>query len=251
MKSNGLMFDFSWGLRIFPVYHVRDKTKNIFFYLVLLTNCSKKSSNSLQIKAATYVTQSPRILRMAVNLVNPLFLVIIFRLVFDINYTDNHQARASSSKSYNLTEQEKDAIEELRLWALQKESLNKKFVITNLKDLSTSQTFVNLLCQVVSKSYTEASNGIALTLWDGSPPACQSTSVEPLSEQGELKSEELIHKSAGKCVEVFLYDNHVEGEVRKVSPGNFVCIRNVHIKELEASADMTTDKPEVTYLIIS
>lgn len=243
MKSNGLMFDFSWGL-------IHDKTKNIFFYLVLLTNCSKKSSNSLQIKAATYVTQSPRILRMAVNLVNPLFLVIIFRLVFDINYTDNHQAWASS-KSYNLTEQEKDAIEELQLWALQKESLNKKFVITNLKDLSTSQTFVNLLCQVVSKSYTEASKGIALTLWDGSPPACQSTSVEPLSEQGELKSEELIHKSAGKCVEVFLYDNHVEGEVRKVSPGDFVCIRNVHIKELEASADMTTDKPEVTYLIIS
>ena len=170
--------------------------------------------------------------------------------MFEIDSSDTSQPRASSSNSYNLTEQEKDAIEELRSWASQKESLNKKFVITNLKDLSTSQIFINLLCQVVSKSYTVAGNGVALTLWDGSLPACQSTLVEPISEQGQLKSQELIQKSADRCVEVFLYDNHVEGDVRKLSPGDFVCIRNVHIKELEASVNMEADEPEVTYLTV-
>lgn len=49
---------------------------------------------------------------------------------------------------------------------------------------------------------------------------------------------------------MFLYDNYVEGEVRKVSFGDFVCIRNVYIKELEVSVDMIIDKFEVIYLII-
>ena len=33
LKSEGLRFDSSWGLRIFSLYHARDKTKNIFLYL--------------------------------------------------------------------------------------------------------------------------------------------------------------------------------------------------------------------------
>ncbi|KAL9973756.1 hypothetical protein ACROYT_G020251 [Oculina patagonica] len=170
-------------------------------------------------------------------------------LVFDIDSLDTSQARSSSSRSYNLTDREKDIIEELRSWASQKESLNKKFAITNLKDLRTSQLFINLLCQVVSKSYTESGNGIVLTLWDGSLPACQSIQVEPISEQGRLTSDDLLQKSGGRCVEVFLYDNHVEGDVRNIRPGDFVCIRNVHLKEIKCDASSTIDEPKVSLIV--
>ena len=168
--------------------------------------------------------------------------------MFEIESLDTSQARASSSKSYNLTDCEKDIIEELRSWASQKESLNKKFAITNLRDLSTSQTFINLLCQVVSMSYTASGNGIVLTLWDGSMPACQSMQVEPISEQRQLTSDELMEKSAKRCVEVFLYDNHVEGDVRNIRPGDFVCIRNVHLKEMKRDNSLTITEPKVTCL---
>lgn len=163
-----------------------------------------------------------------------------FRLIFDSLATS--QPRASFYKSYNLTDCEKEIIEELRSWASQKESLNKKFAFTNLKDLSTSQTFINLLCQIVAKSYTASGNGIALTLWDGSLPACQSISVEPINEQEQLKSDELVLKSAKRCVDVFLYDDHVEGDARNSRPGDFVCIRNVHIKGINPDASLTTDE---------
>ena len=146
-----------------------------------------------------------------------------------------------------MTDCEKDIIEELKLWASQKESLNKKFAITNLKDLSVSQNFINLLCQVVSKRYTVSGNGIVLVLWDGSLPACQSIQVEPISEQGQVTSDELVTKSANRCVEVFLCDDHMEGDVKNVSPGDFVCIRNVHLKEEKINSSLRADESKVTY----
>lgn len=169
--------------------------------------------------------------------------------MFKIDSLDLCQPRASSFISYDVTDHDKDAIEELRSWASQKESLNNKFVNTNLKDLSVSQTFINLLCQVVSKCYTMSGNGIVLTLWDGSLPACQSTQVEPISEQGKLTCDELLKKSANRCVEVFLYDNHMEGDVKNVCPGDFVCIRNVHLKEVKNSASVTADDSKVPIYI--
>lgn len=173
-------------------------------------------------------------------------LHLFFRLVFEIDSMDTSQARASSSKSYNLTDHEKDIIEELRSWASQKETLNKKFAITNLKDLNTSHTFINLLCQVVSKSKTVIGDGIALTLWDGSVPSCQSILVEPISEEGQITSDELMQKAANKCVQVFLYENHVEGDASKLGPGDFVCIRNVHM--ILESTVLTTNETKVNLL---
>ena len=177
-----------------------------------------------------------------------LLYVFFFRLLFEIDSLDRSKPRASSSKSYNVTDHEKGIIEELRSWASQKEYLNKKFAITNLKDLSVSQTFINLLCQVVSKCYTMSGNGVVLTLWDGSFPACRSIQVEPISEQGPLTSDELVKKSANRCVEVFLYDDHMEGDVKNVCPGDFVCIRNVHLKEEKNNSSLTTDDSKVTFM---
>lgn len=173
-------------------------------------------------------------------------LFFLFRTVFDFDAIDSPRIRASSSKSQVLTDSDKELIEELRLWATHKETLNKKFAFTSLQDLNTSQSFLNLLCQVVSKSYTVNSDGIVLTLWDGSMPACQSFLVEPISEQGQKTSDELMHKAMKRCVEVFLYDDHVMGDVRWVCPGDFICIRNVHLKEIESDAKVTTDKTKVT-----
>ena len=167
--------------------------------------------------------------------------------MFEIGNLDTSQPRASSSTSYNMTDCEKDIIEHLKSWASQKESLNKKFVITNLKDLSISQNFINLLCQVVSKRYTVSGNGIVLVLWDGSLPACQSIQVEPINEQGQVTSDELVTKSANRCVEVILYDNHMEGDVKNVCPGDFVCIRNVHLKEEKSNSSLRSDEHKVTY----
>lgn len=167
--------------------------------------------------------------------------------MFEIDSLDTSRPRASSSKSYNMTAQEKDIIEELKTWASQKESLNKKFAITTLKDLSINQNFINLLCQVVSKRYTVSGNGIVLVLWDGSLPACQSIQVEPISEQGQITSDELVAKSANRCVEVFLYDDHMEGDVKNVCPGDFVCIRNVHLKEEKNNSSLRADEPKVMY----
>ena len=163
--------------------------------------------------------------------------------MFDINTLDTPQVR-SSSKSYSLTDIDKDIIEDLRSWISHKETLNKKFAFTSLKDLSTSQNFINLLCQVVSKRYT-VNDGVVLTLWDGSLPACQSTVVEPISEQGQITSEQLMQKAAQQSVDVFLYDDHVMGAVWRVHPGDFVCIRNVHLKEVEGT-DRSIDKTKVT-----
>ena len=167
-----------------------------------------------------------------------------FRIVFDINSMDTPQVRASSSKSYILTDIDKDILNELKLWATHKETLNKQFTFTRLQDLNTNQNFINLLCQVVSKCYTE-SGGVALTLWDGSLPACQSILVEPISKQQQVTSDELMCKAAKRCVEVFLYDDHTMGNVQRVHPGDFVCIRNVHIKEVESNSSVTAEKVKV------
>jgi len=173
------------------------------------------------------------------------FCILFYRNVFDIDSLDTSKLRGSSSKYYNVTDHEKNVIEELRLWASQQESLNKKIAITNLKDLNISQTFINLLCQVVSKCDTISSNGIVLTLWDGSLPACQSIQVEPISEEGQLTSDELVNKSANRCVEVFLYDDHMEGDLKNVRPGDFVCIRNVHLKEEKINSSLRADESKV------
>ena len=125
------------------------------------------------------------------------------------------------------------------MWAAEKESLCSSTTVTNLKDLSTSQRFVNLLCQVVSKCFTPIGNCVVLSVWDGTLPACQSIHIEPISEQGKLTSEELIYKAAGRSVDVFLYDNHAEGDVRRVCPGDFVRITNVHMKAVDRGVDST------------
>lgn len=164
--------------------------------------------------------------------------------MFDINSLETPQVRASSSKSYILTDIDKGILHELKLWATQKETLNKTFAFTCLQDLSTNQNFVNLLCQVISKCHTE-NGGVVLTVWDGSLPACQSILVEPISEQGQLTSDELSCRAAKRCVEVFLYDDHITGDVRRVHPGDFVCIRNVHLKEIQSDSSVTAGESKV------
>ena len=164
--------------------------------------------------------------------------------MFDITSLDTPQVRASSSKSYILTDIDKDILNELKLWATQKETLNKTFAFTCLQDMSTNQNFINLLCQVVSKRYTE-NGGVVLTLWDGSLPACQSILVEPISEQRQLISDELSSKAAKRCVDVFLYDDHIVGDVRRIHPGDFVCIRNVHLKEVQSDSSVTAGESKV------
>ena len=172
------------------------------------------------------------------------FFYCFFRVVFDIHSSDTPQVRASSSKSYNLTDDEKGVLEELQAWSAHKEALNKKFSVTNLKDLSTTRHFINLLAQVVAIRWTEKGD-IVLTLWDGSLPACQSVLVDPISEQGQVTSDKLMHKASKRCIDVILYDNHVRSIGTKVCPGDFVCIRNVHVKERTADGSITAHNPQV------
>ena len=164
--------------------------------------------------------------------------------MFDINSSDTPQVRASSLKSYNLTDDEKSVLEELQAWSAHKEALNKKFSITNLKDLSTTRHFINLLAQVVAIRWTEKGD-IVLTLWDGSLPACQSVLVDPISEWGQVMSDKLMRKASKRCIDVILYDNHVRSIGTKVCPGDFVCIRNVHVKERTADCSVTVHNPQV------
>ena len=172
------------------------------------------------------------------------FYYCFFRVVFDIHSSDTPQVRASSSKSHNLTDDEKGVLEELQAWSAHKEALNKRFSITNLKELSTTHHFINLLAQVVAISWTEKGD-IVLTLWDGSLPACQSVLVDPISEQGQVMSDKLMHKASKCCIDVILYDNHVRSIGTKVCPGDFVCIRNVHVKERTADNSVTAHNRQV------
>ncbi|CAH3023261.1 unnamed protein product, partial [Porites evermanni] len=165
-------------------------------------------------------------------------------VVFDIHSSDTPQVRASSSKSYNLTDDERGVLEELQAWSAHKEALNKKFSITNLKDLSTTHHFINLLAQVVAIRWTEKGD-IVLTMWDGSLPTCQSVLVDPISEQGQVMSDKLMRKASKRCIDVILYDNHVRSIGTKVCPGDFVCIRNVHVKERTADGNVTAHNPQV------
>ena len=164
--------------------------------------------------------------------------------MFDIHSSDTPQVRASSSKSYNLTDDEKGVLEELQAWSAHKEALNKRFSITNLKDLSTTHHFINLLAQVVAIRWTEKGD-IVLTLWDGSLPACQSVLVDPISEKGQVMSDKLMRKASKRCNDVILYDNHVRSIGTKICPGDFVCIRNVHVKERTADSSVTAHNPQV------
>lgn len=172
------------------------------------------------------------------------FYHCFFRVVFDIRSSDTPQVRASSLKSYNLTDDEKCVLEELQAWSSHKEALNKKFSFTHLKDLSTTHHFINLLAQVVAKRWTEKGD-IVLALWDGSPPACQSALVDPISEQGQVMSDELMRKASKRCIDVILYDNHATSIGTKVCPGDFVCIRNVHVKERTAHCSVAVHNPQV------
>ena len=172
------------------------------------------------------------------------FYYLFFRVVFDIHSSDTPQVRASSSKSYNLTDDEKGVLEELQAWSAHKEALNKRFSITNLKDLSTTHHFINLLAQVVAIRWTEKGD-IVLTLWDGSLPACQSVLVDPISEKGQVMSDKLMRKASKRCNDVILYDNHVRSIGTKICPGDFVSIRNVHVKERTADSSVTAHNPQV------
>ncbi|CAH3164924.1 unnamed protein product, partial [Porites evermanni] len=165
-------------------------------------------------------------------------------VVFDIHSSDTPQVRASSSKSYNLTDDEKGVLEELQAWSAHKEALNKRFSITNLKDLSTTHHFINLLAQVVAIRWTEKGD-IVLTLWDGSLPACQSVLVDPISEKGQVMSDKLMRKASKRCNDVILYDNHVRSIGTKICPGDFVSIRNVHVKERTADSSVTAHNPQL------
>ncbi|XP_067040359.1 protection of telomeres protein 1-like isoform X2 [Acropora muricata] len=162
-------------------------------------------------------------------------------IVFDCIGSDIPQVRSSSSKSYVLAEEEKDIIKELKEWSHRKETLNTKFALTSLRDLSTAQSFVNILCQIVSKGYT-TNKAAMLELWDGSVPACQSILVEPIIEQNRVTSDELKHKARKRSVEVFLSPDHVSGDVARAVPGDFVCLRNVHIKEIKKERASTPSK---------
>lgn len=169
--------------------------------------------------------------------------------MFDWNGSETPQVRASSSKSYVLAEKEKDIIKELKEWSNHKDTLNKKFALTSLQDLSTAQSFVNLLCQIVSKGYT-TNRAAMLELWDGSLPACQSILVEPIIEQSWVTTDALKRKASKRCVEVFLSPDHVSGDVARAGPGDFVCIRNVHIKEIKEKGAFSPSKMKVTGVLI-
>ena len=169
--------------------------------------------------------------------------------MFDCIGSDIPQVRSSSLKSYVLAEEEKYIIKELKEWSHRKETLNTKFALTSLRDLSTAQSFVNILCQIVSKGYTTNKTAM-LELWDGSVPACQSILVEPIIEQSRVTSDELKHKARKRSVEVFLSPDHVSGDVARAGPGDFVCLRNVHIKEIKKERASTPSKMKVARVLI-
>lgn len=54
-------------------------------------------------------------------------------------------------------------------------------------------------------------------------------------------------KFVNRCVEVFFYDDYMEGDVKNVCFGDFVCIRNVYFKEEKNNFSLRVDEFKVMY----
>ncbi|XP_054631785.1 protection of telomeres protein 1 isoform X2 [Dunckerocampus dactyliophorus] len=149
----------------------------------------------------------------------------------------------TASKSFHFTEEDRRAVEELRLWAASQVLLPADATLT----LSAVQPkmYFDLTCQLLAKATVDTTCTL-LRVWDGTrcPHALLKLTVEPNIVEGPTFSEEREKLIAS----VLVYDNHVQF-AQQIKPGDFLRIYNLRaIPGLVKMPGLSSSQSEVNHL---
>eukprot|EP00057_Strongylocentrotus_purpuratus_P014456 XP_011668930.1 PREDICTED: protection of telomeres protein 1 [Strongylocentrotus purpuratus] len=114
----------------------------------------------------------------------------------------------SSSVNYTLSDQDKEKVQELRLWATQQTSVplaGKSWTLSQI----VSREYFDLICQVVAVVIIPAESCVLIKVWDGTkykwPVRCLDVSKVQVKWDTELAC-----RAEGLILDVALYDNHMK-----------------------------------------
>ncbi|XP_041458682.1 protection of telomeres protein 1-like [Lytechinus variegatus] len=145
-------------------------------------------------------------------------------LVFDGRPNTPLEPR-SSSVNYTLTDQDKEKVRELRLWAKRQTSVPLAGQSWTLSQI-VSREYFDLMCQVVAVAIIPAESCVLIKVWDGTkykwPVRCLDVSKVQVKWDTELAC-----RAEGLMLDVALYDNHMKAG-RELKPGDFVRLYNLH-----------------------
>ncbi|XP_022100650.1 uncharacterized protein LOC110984603 isoform X2 [Acanthaster planci] len=147
-------------------------------------------------------------------------------LVFDGAVNAPMEPRASSS-NFTLTDDDKQRVEELRLWSSRRTQLALDNRCCSLAKMYVGQ-YLDLTCQVVSVAVLSSEKCAVIRVWDGTHYRGPVRVMDTSSSVNVQNDPELVHKSEGLTYDVSLYDNHMETGA-KLKPGQFIKICNLHV----------------------
>eukprot|EP00057_Strongylocentrotus_purpuratus_P008603 XP_011663077.1 PREDICTED: protection of telomeres protein 1 [Strongylocentrotus purpuratus] len=131
----------------------------------------------------------------------------------------------SSSVNYTLSDQDKEKVQELRLWATQQTSVplaGKSWTLSQI----VSREYFDLICQVVAVVIIPAESCVLIKVWDGTkykwPVRCLDVSKVQVKWDTALAC-----RAEGLILDVALYDNHMKAG-RELKPGDYVRLYNLH-----------------------
>ncbi|XP_043981601.1 protection of telomeres protein 1-like isoform X2 [Gambusia affinis] len=129
----------------------------------------------------------------------------------------------TSSKSFQLDEDDRHTIEELRAWAACQAGLSSVSVAVPLSAVQPNAYF-DLICQLLAKASIDSTCTL-LRVWDGTkcPHALLKVIAEPNCTEGPSSFSK--HKES-HIANVLVYDNHVEFS-KHLKPGAFLKIYNL------------------------
>ncbi|XP_066489645.1 protection of telomeres protein 1 [Tiliqua scincoides] len=143
----------------------------------------------------------------------------------------------TSSKAFTFTDEDKKAVEDLRVWVAS--NLSDSAPAAKLSDVQPPM-FFELTCQLVGKAKVDGSSYL-LKVWDGTkcpfPPGRVLVNEDDLEGDGVL-----IRQLRNLTVDIAVYDNHVQ-LARSLKVGSFIRIYSLHAKTQSPEG-----KPDVSYV---
>ncbi|XP_032403048.1 protection of telomeres protein 1 isoform X3 [Xiphophorus hellerii] len=129
----------------------------------------------------------------------------------------------TSSKSFQLDEDDRRTVEELRAWAACQALLSSVSAAVPLSAVQPN-TYFDLICQLLAKASIDSTCTL-LRVWDGTrcPHALLKVIVEPNSTEGPSSFSKY---KESHIANVLVYDNHVEFS-KHLKPGAFLRIYNL------------------------
>ncbi len=144
----------------------------------------------------------------------------------------------TGSVSFTCTLLERERVKELRQWArnLRKEKLS---VLESI----TLDSYLDLVCQIVSVTISKVPRCVVLTIWDATPRnfRCKNISLEKCYEEGYpivKEDPDLLDFSSGCEADVVIYNKSIIKKASMLRPRQFVYLSNVYSTVADSESDL-------------